>query len=106
VSTPVYALLYQSDARSAQTSADLDRILLASVPRNAADGVTGLLMYGELTRLPDVPGQFVQWLEGSKDAVWAAYERIRTDARHADVCVLAEGPAADLTGTDERLFPQ
>ncbi|HEX8297864.1 MAG TPA: BLUF domain-containing protein [Rubricoccaceae bacterium] len=106
MSTPVYALLYQSDARFAQTRGDLDRILSASVPRNASDGVTGLLMYGELTRLPDVPGQFVQWLEGPEDAVRAAYARIRIDNRHADVQVLAEGPAATLTGTDERLFPQ
>ena len=106
VPDPVYALLYQSDARLAQTSGSLDRILRASVPRNAAEGITGLLMYGEMTLLPDVPGQFLQWLEGSEAAVVASYERIRRDRRHADVRVLARGPAADLTGSGGRLFPE
>ena len=106
VNTTVYALLYQSDARVAQTRSDLDRILSASVPRNAAEGITGMLMYGGMRRLPDVPGQFVQWLEGPEDAVVASYERIRHDHRHSDVRILAKGPAVVLTGTNERLFPQ
>lgn len=102
---PIYAVLYRSLAARAFAGPDLDRILDVSVEWNHANGVTGRLLYGEMARLPGIPGQFVQWLEGSEEAVVEAYERIVRDSRHTDVHVLARGPARDLTGGDGRLFP-
>lgn len=102
---PLHALLYQSTATRACTPSDLERIGATARANNAAHGVTGLLLYGEIQKLPGVPGQFVQWLEGSEADVAATFERIRRDRRHTDVRLLARGPASDLIETNRRLFP-
>ena len=102
---PTHALLYQSTAARACSPSDLDQIGAAAQRNNAARGVTGLLLYGEIQRLPGVPGQFVQWLEGSEADVEATFDRIRRDCRHTNIEVLARGPAADVAGANQRLFP-
>lgn len=102
---PIHAVLYRSLAARAFTGPDLDRILDVSVPWNSEHDLTGRLLYGEMPRLPSVPGQFVQWLEGPEAQVAETFERVRQDRRHTDVHVLARGPASELTGADARLFP-
>lgn len=102
---PVHAVLYQSLATRAFTMPDRDQILDVSVRWNDSHGVTGRLLYGEMSRLPGIPGQFLQWLEGPETAVTETFERIRQDPRHTDVRVLARGLASELTGADARLFP-
>lgn len=102
---PLYALLYQSSATHKMDAEHLDAILETAVVHNEQRDVTGLLLYGNLPRVPHLPGVFVQWLEGAEKDVHAIYERIRSDPRHTRVETLAEGPAATLAHTKERLFP-
>ena len=102
---PLHVLLYQSRAVRGMSASDLDAILEAAVARNAADGVTGLLLYSEMEMLPGLPGLFVQWIEGPEEAVRALYARITRDRRHTEIERLADGPAKSVAGANARLFP-
>lgn len=105
VTEPLYALLYQSNAAHRFDDDGLDAILRTAVLRNEELDVTGLLLYGHVPHLPQLPGVFVQWLEGRREDVLALYEAIRADPRHTQVETLAEGPAAEMSRADVRLFP-
>lgn len=74
-------LLYISTAREPITAAMCDDILRASRRNNAADGITGLLIAGQR--------RFLQALEGPKDKVQAAYDRIAADPRHYACVILS-----------------
>jgi hypothetical protein len=75
-------LLYVSNTMPAVPSAMLDDILAASRRRNAAAGITGLLLY--------MDGAFLQVLEGDASAVDDTYARIRADPRHWEARILLE----------------
>ena len=91
---PVHRVIYVSRSRiggtEARLRAEIDAILAVARPRNAADGVTGALLF---TRTG-----FAQVLEGPLAAVQATFERIQRDPRHDDVLVLASEPVG------QRLF--
>ena len=81
-------LIYRSRSALEGTASDLERdfaeILGSSRRRNAADGVTGALMFTRLL--------FVQALEGPADIVEEAFERICSDLRHTGVEIVEYGP--------------
>ncbi|MBJ2158624.1 BLUF domain-containing protein [Variovorax sp. IB41] len=52
--------------------------------RNAAQGITGLLVFDGL--------RFCQHLEGPREAVAALMQRIESDPRHIEVRVVHQGP--------------
>lgn len=109
----MYALLYRSRARAGLLAGDVNDIIETAEATNRRLDVTGLLLYGRMEAIPAAPGGFVQWIEGTEDAVESLFTRIEADPRHADIEVLARGTAADLhaRGTtpdllpDGRLFP-
>ena len=106
----MHAVLYRSRARPGLLAGDLNAIIDSASRRNAAMGVTGLLLYGLLQAVPGAPGEFVQWLEGDRESVEAVVERIEADGRHFDVEVLARGPLAEVAAgapvsAGGRLFP-
>lgn len=70
-------LIYASRASDVLTPADHEQILESSRRNNAKVGVTGLLAFGAR--------EFLQCLEGSREAVNATYARILGDPRHQDV---------------------
>lgn len=72
----IHQLAYLSTAKYPLPEAFLQQILVTSRTRNAADGITGLLIYHD--RL------FFQVLEGEKAAVLACYARIERDGRHGE----------------------
>jgi hypothetical protein len=90
-----YALSYHSRNRLIGFTLDqteaLMSILETSRSRNAAAGLTGALMFNEQ--------RFVQILEGEKDAVEETFARIKRDARHTAITVIARGAER------RRLFP-
>lgn len=106
-----YRLVYAS-RMTPETEADVERVLDAilevAVGRNAAAGLTGLLI-GHL-------GRFFQALEGAPDAVETVFDDIAHDPRHHDVQVLTRGPvrtrlferwamcARHLSPTDEAIL--
>lgn len=67
-------VIYASAAKRAMSAAGLRDILVTARARNAAIGVTGMLVYDD--------GSFLQVLEGPDDAVTALVERIKADPRH------------------------
>jgi hypothetical protein len=66
-----------SSAVSPFTPAALDTLLAISRRNNAEKHLTGLLVYGS--------GNFMQLLEGPRDAVEESFRRIAVDIRHFDV---------------------
>ncbi len=76
---PLRQLLYHSRAVG---RVDVSHILASAKRNNGMDGLTGILLFdGEA---------FLQVLEGPHDAVETAFERIRRDARHADVTIISD----------------
>lgn len=69
----------------------VDQILETSQRNNAADGITGALMFTD--------GLFAQVLEGRRVAIETVFERIQLDDRHGDVQLLSFGPV------EARVFP-
>lgn len=67
-------IIYASAATRTMSAADLRDILKTARARNAAVGVTGVLVYDD--------GSFLQVLEGPEMAVTALVERIKADPRH------------------------
>jgi hypothetical protein len=84
----LYRVLYCSrnmvSGGAAEMAANIREILAASRRNNARDDVTGWLLFSA--------GCFAQVLEGPKDAVEAAFERIQCDERHNEITVLQSGP--------------
>jgi hypothetical protein len=69
------SVTYTSLARLDPQSSDLDDIHRASRTRNAADGITGLLVFNGT--------HFLQVVEGSEKAVENLLDRLREDNRHS-----------------------
>lgn len=72
--------VYSSAATDAVDAAALDDILAVARARNAAAGITGVLVHAD--------GLFLQVLEGPGDAVAALLARIAADPRHRDMTVI------------------
>ncbi len=79
----MFHLVYVSSAVSPFSDQELDELLAISRTNNTKCGVTGMLLYLE--------GNFIQALEGEKDAVMATNLRIAKDPRHRGVLVLLQG---------------
>lgn len=88
-------LVYASTATFAANASggvelEVGRILAVSRRNNRERDIGGMLYYGN--------GYFFQVLEGPRDAVNEAYNRISTDPRHKDVHILS------MKNVDERMF--
>jgi hypothetical protein len=82
--TSQYHVLYRSHATVPFTDAQLEDLLASARPYNAANQLTGLLLYND--------SRFVQVLEGPEAAVRALYARIQQDPRHTHIVTVSEGP--------------
>jgi hypothetical protein len=80
-------LLYISTSRTLTSPLELGRILRVSRSRNAAVGITGLLVAGG--------HRFLQVLEGPAGAVLQTFARIREDPRHYAAVVLVDQPITE-----------
>lgn len=86
----MYELIYCSVATKLITIEDLNAILTTSRRWNAEKNVTGMLVYYGKTR------EFVQWLEGDKEAVLSLYnDRLLKDKRHTSLETLNQGPITE-----------
>lgn len=86
----LFRLIYVSRVARPTRLADVEEIVTLAAQRNAADDITGLLVYS--------PSHFLQALEGEDVQVRRTYERIRRDARHTNARVL------DASAASERWF--
>ncbi|HEV7913690.1 MAG TPA: BLUF domain-containing protein [Albitalea sp.] len=73
-------LIYASRAADGTDADTLSGIMKSARGHNAAEGITGVLVFSD--------GIFLQVLEGGRDAVSATYNRIAQDERHRDVVLL------------------
>lgn len=78
----MYQLVYVSTATEPFSSQELTRLLETSRKNNAADNVTGMLLYHD--------GNFLQVLEGAPDAVTRVFRRVEKDPRHQAVITIHE----------------
>lgn len=78
----MHLLCYISVAKPFVDEQELLSILESSCKNNAADNITGMLLFHG--------GQFLQVLEGPKSAVEACFARISKDSRHLSVAKLLE----------------
>jgi hypothetical protein len=79
-------LVYVSSATEPFSAEDLTVLLERSRRRNAASGITGMLLYRG--------GNFMQVLEGDEGVVRALFAAIGRDRRHSGVLTLLDGPIA------------
>ncbi len=73
------SLTYLSSATRPYSDEQLRELLATARPKNAAMGVTGMLLYAG--------GSFIQTIEGEPDAVDGLFATIEADTRHRDVMV-------------------
>ncbi|MFB0873666.1 MULTISPECIES: BLUF domain-containing protein [unclassified Sphingobium] len=78
----IHQIMYISSVTDAMTSAQCAAIARGSAERNAAEDVTGLLLFNSR--------RFLQVLEGPKEAVERIYARIARDGRHGAIVKLRE----------------
>jgi hypothetical protein len=77
-----YQIIYSSEAATPMQTDDLQELLEHATRSNAAQGITGALIYAD--------GTFLQILEGDKGLLQDLMARIRRDVRHESVVVLRE----------------
>ena len=80
----LHEIIYVSLAAHKMAQAELLALMDQAKGHNGAHGITGLLMYHRQ--------EFLQLLEGERDAVEALYATICRDQRHQQVYTLWEGP--------------
>ncbi|MFC5286644.1 BLUF domain-containing protein [Actinokineospora guangxiensis] len=85
----LYTLIYSSVAAVPMDDDEVEVLLGRCQERNAADGVTGLLVH---VRLGRDRAAFIQVLEGRREAVESTFARIERDELHEDVTVLTRSP--------------
>jgi hypothetical protein len=85
------SVTYTSLARIDPRSSDLEAIRAAARKHNAADGITGLLVFNGT--------HFLQTIEGSERAIDSLIERLRNDPRHTGFEI------RDQRKIDARSFP-
>lgn len=86
----LFRLIYASRAAESLTAADHEQILESSQRNNGKAGVTGILAFGAR--------EFLQCLEGSREAVNATYHRILADPRHRELVLI------DCSDVEQRWF--
>lgn len=85
------SLTYLSSATELMGEAELEAMLTSIRPRNAARGLSGMLLYSG--------GNIIQTLEGPEPTVRETFDRIGKDPRHRGLILMLEEPIV------ERAFP-
>ena len=88
----LYALVYVSTATSRVDTAQVDHLLEVAQVRNARAGLTGVLLFDG--------GCFMQYVEGSAEALGRLYPRIKASPLHTGLVELMREPIA------RREFPE
>ncbi len=78
--TTLVEIVYSSRAAVPFDEGDLKALLAKARTKNAAQNVTGILLYHN--------GSFFQVLEGTEEAVQTVYERVQKDPRHDSLTLL------------------
>lgn len=88
----MYELLYMSVSPEGFTQTALEELLIVSREKNKRSEITGMLVYFE--------HEFMQLLEGEKEAVQSLFQTILEDPRHKSVEVFYEGDIENRAFSD------
>jgi hypothetical protein len=88
----MYLLVYVSSAVNLFSEQELTELLTKARLNNQALGITGMLLYKD--------GNFMQFLEGPKEAVLSLMDKIKRDPRHRGVIVLIQEERAEREFAD------
>ena len=99
----LHTIIYVSSSVRMMQTDELDELLEQAMSCNAGHGITGMLLYRD--------GNFMQTLEGDKNAVHELYARIVKDKRHQGLIQLLDEPLASRQFADwsmgfEHIDPQ
>jgi Sensors of blue-light using FAD len=79
----MYRLIYLSTVSDSSISdSDLNELLVSSQKKNRENDISGILLH--------INGEFIQVLEGTKEAVLDLFEIIKRDKRHKNVIAFDE----------------
>jgi len=81
----LHFLIYVSRASRPLSAADLDALRKQAAQTNRSAGISGCLLHQD--------GEFMQMLEGPREALFALFERIRADGLHTEIKLVIEAPA-------------
>lgn len=88
----MYEIIYMSSATNRLCEEEINSLLVTSRHSNIEKGITGVLLY--------IEGDFLQVLEGKKEAVETLFEIIKKDTRHKGIIVVYEGEKLKRQITD------
>lgn len=80
-------VVYVSFSTRTLSETELEELLFNFRIRNKNRGITGLLLYNDLS--------YMQVIEGNRDVVYALLEKIKKDSRHTNLVILLEKPIVD-----------
>lgn len=80
----LWTIVYVSTATHLLSDDELEALLAASRSKNPARDITGILLYDD--------GNFMQVIEGPRQAAFDLYDRIQQDPLHTGLITLIEQP--------------
>jgi len=80
----LYTIIYISESSKDISEKDLEQILTSSRANNSTVGISGMLIFKN--------GEFMQALEGEKEAIEKLMARIDQDDRHDNITILSQKP--------------
>lgn len=83
----MHQIIYMSRATHPMSDDELETLLRKASLNNEQRGITGALVYGD--------GQFMQIMEGEKDALDTLYATVFRDPRHTDLTKLTDKEISD-----------
>lgn len=87
----MYFICYKSFANIGLQENQVINILHAAQKNNLKNGITGMLLF--------IENNFIQIIEGEKDAVENLFQKINNDKRHVGIKIVSQG------FMNERFFP-
>jgi hypothetical protein len=80
----MHRIIYLSSGIKIFSDEEINDLLKVSRNNNEKNGITGLLLYSD--------GNFMQILEGEKEAVESTYNKILNDKRHRNIILISKEP--------------
>jgi hypothetical protein len=80
----MHRIIYLSSGIKIFSDEEINDLLKVSRNNNEKNGITGLLLYSD--------GNFMQILEGEKEAVESTYNKILNDTRHRNIILISKEP--------------
>jgi hypothetical protein len=80
----MHRIIYLSSGIKIFSDEEINDLLKVSRNNNEKNGITGLLLYSD--------GNFIQILEGEKEAVVNTYKKIVNDVRHRNIILVISEP--------------